>query len=61
MALQNHLAELERRHHALDREIAKELIHPALDELKLAELKRKKLLLRDEIAKLRGETLATVH
>lgn len=53
MALQNHLAELERRHDALDREISKELIHPATDELKLAELKRKKLILKDEIAKLR--------
>ncbi len=55
MALENHLVELERRHDTLDREISKELIYPASDELKLAELKRKKLLLRDEITKLRGE------
>jgi hypothetical protein len=62
MALQNHLAELERRHDALDREISKELIHPATDELKLLELKRKKLLLKDEIAKLRCESLVpTFH
>ncbi len=53
MALENHLVELERRHDALDREIAKELIRPSADELRLAELKRKKLLLKDEIAKLR--------
>ena len=59
MSLQNHLSELERRHHALDREIAKEQLHPAADEAKMAELKRRKLLLKDEIVKLREET--TLH
>ena len=59
MSLQNHLSELERRHHALDREIAKEQLHPAADEVKMAELKRRKLLLKDEIFKLRGEK--TLH
>ncbi len=54
MSLQNHLSELERRHHALDREIAREQLHPASDAAKMAELKRRKLLLKDEIAKLRG-------
>jgi hypothetical protein len=53
MSLQSHLAELERRHMALQREIEKEELHPAVDELKLHELKRRKLLLKDEIAKLR--------
>lgn len=53
MSLQNHLSELERRHSALDREIEKEQIHPAPDEIKVAEMKRRKLLLKDEIAKLR--------
>ncbi len=58
MSLQNHLSELERRHDALDREIAKELIHPASDEAKVAEMKRRKLHLKDEIVKLRdGKTL----
>lgn len=58
MSLQNHLTELERRHDALDREIAEEQIHPAADEARVAELKRRKLLLKDEIVKLRnGKTL----
>ncbi len=61
MALQNHLVELERRHDVLDREITKELVHPGTDELKLAELKRKKLILKDEIAKLRGEATAPAY
>ncbi|WP_298429344.1 DUF465 domain-containing protein [Rhodoblastus sp.] len=53
MSLQSHLAELERRHMALQREIEKEELHPAVDELKLHELKRRKLVLKDEISKLR--------
>ena len=58
MSLQNHLTELERRHDALDREIDEEQIHPAADEARVAELKRRKLLLKDEIVKLRnGKTL----
>ncbi len=59
MSLQNHLVELERRHNALGREIEKEQVHPSSDEAKLAELKRRKLHLKDEITKLRGET--TLH
>lgn len=56
MSLQSHLAELERRHLSLQREIEKEELHPAVDELKLHEMKRRKLLLKDEITKLRQET-----
>ena len=33
------------------------VVHPAADEVKVAELKRRKLVLKDEIAKLRSETL----
>ena len=55
MSLQNHLSELERRHHSLDREIEKERLHPAADSGKVAEMKRKKLILKDEIAKLRQD------
>lgn len=55
MSRQTHLAALEQRHEALDKEIEKELLHPARDELKLSELKRKKLQLKDEIAKLQSE------
>ena len=54
MSLQNHLSELERRHDALSREIEKELVHPGSDETKVSALKRRKLLLKDEITKLRG-------
>lgn len=57
MALNAHLAELERRHQALDREIEASLTHPSVDALELVELKRKKLKLKDEISKLKSESL----
>ncbi len=59
MAMQAHLAELERRHRALENEINEALAHPSADDLKLAEMKRRKLQLKDEIARLRQD--ASVH
>jgi len=60
MALQNYLSELQRRHQQLEREIQDALSHPSSDALKVAELKRRKLQLKDEITKLR-QTEPTVH
>jgi hypothetical protein len=57
MAIESHLAELERRHHALEQEINEAQTHPSTDDLTIAELKRKKLLVKDEIARLRQDTL----
>jgi len=57
MAIQSHLAELERRHQALEQEINEALSHPSSDGLKIAELKRKKLHVKDEIARLTQDTL----
>jgi hypothetical protein len=59
MAIQSHLAELERRHQALEQEINDALTHPSADDLEIAELKRKKLHVKDEIARIRQE--AVVH
>ena len=53
MTQQSHLAELEPKHQALEREIQDAMSHPGTDDLKLAELKRRKLQLKDEIEKLR--------
>jgi len=55
MAIESHLAELERRHHALEQEICEALTHPSTDGLKIVELKRRKLLLKDEITRLKQE------
>ncbi|MFV0279625.1 MAG: DUF465 domain-containing protein [Rhodoblastus sp.] len=61
MSMQNHLAELERRHKTLENEIEKELLHPGGDESLLHELKKKKLRLKDEIVKLKSRDSDTVH
>ena len=57
MAIESHLAELERRHQALDQEISEALAHPSIDGLRIAELKRKKLSVKDEIARLKQDTV----
>jgi hypothetical protein len=62
MSLQSHLSELERRHQAIENAIAAEKLNLGSDDLKMIELKRKKLSLKDEIEKLKQETqLATAH
>jgi hypothetical protein len=55
MAIESHLAELEKRHQALEQEISEAQSHPSTDGLTIAELKRKKLLVKDEIARLRQD------
>ena len=61
MTLQTHLAELERKHQALENEIADAMTHPSTDDLKIAELKRRKLLVKDEIARLRDGDQPSIH
>jgi hypothetical protein len=53
MALDAHLVELSERHRILDRKIEEELARPIADDLKIAELKRQKLRLKDEMERLR--------
>ena len=55
MALDAHLAELSEKHRALDRKIEEELAQPTADDLKIAEWKRQKLRLKDEIERLKHE------
>lgn len=55
MALDAHIAELSERHRALDRKIEEELAQPMADDLKIAELKRQKLRLKDELERLKHE------
>jgi hypothetical protein len=47
--------DLERQHHALEEEINSALAHPSTDGLAVAELKRRKLLVKDEIERLRHD------
>jgi hypothetical protein len=55
MTIQAHLSELERRHHAIEKEIAEASKHKSVDDLELVELKRQKLHLKDEIERLRHD------
>ena len=59
MSMEAHLAELERKHQALEDELAEAMAHPSTDDLKIAELKRRKLQVKDELARLRQD--ASIH
>ena len=52
MSLQGHVAELARRHQTLEKQIEAERSRPAKDSLKIVELKRRKLHLKDEMERL---------
>ena len=53
MSIDSHLSELVRRHQTIEEAILAETNHPAADDIKVHELKRKKLHLKDEIQKLK--------
>lgn len=57
MSTESHLSELERRHADLEKQINEAQNHPSADPLELTDLKRRKLRLKDEIARLKGETV----
>ena len=57
MALESHLVELSEKHRKLELAIEKELQHPGSSDLRISELKREKLKIKDEIEKLKK----TVH
>jgi hypothetical protein len=59
MSLDTHLSQLARKHDALEQELHDAMQSPSSDDLRIAELKRKKLHLKDEINRLRddGDTL----
>ena len=61
MSLQIDLSELHRKHQALEREIQDAIAHPSTDDLKIAELKRRKLQLKDEITKLKENGNRVIH
>ena len=61
MTMQAHLAELEKRHRALEDEITDAMNHPSTDGLKIVELKRRKLVVKDEIERLRVDDGVSLH
>ncbi len=59
MSLSSHLDELRRKHSVLEQKIETETRSPGSDDLRITELKREKLRLKDEISRLASEE--TVH
>jgi hypothetical protein len=55
VTIKAHLAELERQHKALEHGLAEALAHSSTDDLKITELKRRKLILKDEIERVRHD------
>lgn len=53
MAVEARIRELGSRHQSLDQAIQEEMRRPAADDIRLKELKRKKLKLKEEIESLR--------
>ena len=56
MSMQAHLAQLENHHATLEDKIQQAQKHPSIGDAEIAELKRRKLLLKDEIARLRQQS-----
>lgn len=54
MSQEARVRELSERHKRLEAAIAAELKHPAGDDLRIHELKRKKLRIKDELSQLRN-------
>jgi hypothetical protein len=62
MSLQMRLKELERKHKALDEAIQHAIAQPSSTDADLAEMKRRKLQLKDDIEKVRaGMGSKTLH
>ena len=55
VAIEARNRELDARHKSLDDQISEELKHPGADELRVTELKRQKLRLKEEMESLRGQ------
>ena len=61
MAIEAHLVELERKHKVLENELHEALVHLSTDDLQILELKRRKLMVKDEIERLRHTANETLH
>lgn len=55
MTLQAHLGELAAKHKALEAELAEAIAHPASSDAEIAELKRRKLKIKDEMTRLENQ------
>lgn len=56
MTIQAHLESLEKKHGALEEQLHLALTSPSVDDREIAELKRRKLRIKDEMERLRSTT-----
>jgi hypothetical protein len=57
MPMPHHLVELQDQHRAIENELAEAQRHPSTDDLTIVKLKRRKLLLKDAIARLDSDSV----
>jgi hypothetical protein len=55
MAIEARIRELDARHQSLEQLIEEEMSHPSSDDLRVRELKRQKLKLKEEMEALRAQ------
>ena len=55
MTVASHLAELVEKHRALERSIEEELARPYADTVRVSDMKKKKLKLKEEIERIRTD------
>jgi hypothetical protein len=56
MTVQAHIASLEKKHGDLEAELQSVLASPSADDREIAELKRRKLRIKDEVERLKTDT-----
>jgi hypothetical protein len=55
MTVEAHLASLEKKHGSLEEKLHAEMSRPAAEDVVVADIKRRKLRLKDEIEKIRSQ------
>lgn len=53
MSLTSHLAELQKRHSEIERQIGEAQASPSVDDIEIVAMKRRKLALKDQIQRLK--------
>lgn len=56
MTIEAHIETLEKKHGALEQALHSAMLHPSTGDAEIAELKRQKLRVKDQIERLRGQT-----
>ncbi|MCB1447141.1 MAG: DUF465 domain-containing protein [Rhizobiaceae bacterium] len=56
MTIEAHIETLEKKHGALEQALHSAMLHPSTNDNEIAELKRQKLRVKDQIERLRSQT-----